>query len=132
VIPFLPALLSSLTDPVRASVSNARFLFRRCRPSDPSWPSASSWERLNQAVGGHLIKVQSPIAACEVAPDSASCKEFFKALKNPYYIGDQVGLTQTSGWVNAWVSAPSAYAVAAQSTEDVAAAVNFARDNKMW
>lgn len=131
VLPLLPALLSRPGSPVRASVSDAGLLFRRCRPSDSSWPSASSWERLNQAVGGHLIKVQSPIAACEAAPDSASCKDFFGALKNPYHIGDQVGLTQSSGWVDTWVSAPSAYAVAVQSTEDVVAAVNFARDNKL-
>ena len=46
----------------------------------------------------------------------------------PYYLGDEPGLTQTLGWVGAWTSRPSVYAVAAKSAADVAAAVNFARD----
>jgi FAD/FMN-containing dehydrogenase len=40
-------------------------------------------------------------------------------------------LTQTSGWVDAWTSAPSVYAVAATKTEDVVAAINFARENNL-
>jgi len=63
--------------------------------------------------------------------DDASCQAVFKLLKNPYYIGDQPGATQTSGWVDAWTSTPSAYAVAAQTTADVVAAVNFARENNL-
>ncbi|HEX9284331.1 MAG TPA: FAD-binding oxidoreductase [Nitrospirales bacterium] len=101
---------------------------RRARPGDPAWPSAASWERLNREVGGRLIKVESPLAACRAAPTSAACGEVFRKLKNPYYIGDEPGLTQTSGWVDAWTSAPSAYAVEATKTEDVVSAVNFARD----
>jgi FAD/FMN-containing dehydrogenase len=50
-------------------------------------------------------------------------------LKNPYYLGDEVGLTQSLGWVDAWTSRPSVYAVAARTTEDVVAAVNFAREH---
>ncbi|HEY5778347.1 MAG TPA: FAD-binding oxidoreductase [Terrimicrobiaceae bacterium] len=80
---------------------------------------------------GRLIKVQTPLAACQDAPTSEACSEIFKALKNPYYIGDQLGLTQTSGWVDAWTSAPSIFAVAAAKTEDVVAAVNFARENNL-
>jgi FAD/FMN-containing dehydrogenase len=131
MIPIIPACLSQLTVWARARDSEANVVFRRSRPSDPSWPSVSSWESLHQAVEGRLIKVQSPFAACETALDSASCNALFKGLKNPYYIGDQVGLTQTSGWVDAWTSALSAYAVAARNTEDVVAAVNFARENRL-
>ena len=61
-------------------------------------------------------------------PDSAECAALFRGLKNPWYIGDDVALTQTSGWVDAWTSTPSAYAVPARDAADVAAAVNFARD----
>jgi FAD/FMN-containing dehydrogenase len=53
------------------------------------------------------------------------------ALKNPYYVGDQAAGTQSVGWLDGWTSAPSTYAVAARTAEDVAAAVNFARDNKL-
>src|SRR6202040_1761536 len=35
------------------------------------------------------------------------------------------------GWVDAWISAPSVYAVAAETTDDVVAAVNFARVNNL-
>jgi FAD/FMN-containing dehydrogenase len=55
----------------------------------------------------------------------------FKELKNPYFLGDEVGLTQSLGWVDAWTSRPSAYAVVARSTDDVVAAVNFARQNNL-
>jgi FAD/FMN-containing dehydrogenase len=79
-------------------------------------------------VGGRLLKPQSPFA-----PDApaAARTEALKQLKNPYYIGDQPALTQTSGWAGAWISQPSAYAVAAENTADVVAAVNFARVHRL-
>ena len=104
---------------------------RRVRPSDPAWPSEANWGKLNEAVGGRLIKVHSPLSACREAPDGAACGDLFKELKNPYYIGDNLALTQTAGWVDAWESQPSVYAVAAETTGDVVAAVNFARDNNL-
>ena len=110
---------------------DAKHIFSRVRPGDAAWPSEESWNQLGRAVEGRLIKVNSPLSACREAPDSAACKEVFKSLRNPYYIGDHIGLTQTSGWVGAWTSQPSVYAVAARKTDDVVAAVNFARENKL-
>jgi FAD/FMN-containing dehydrogenase len=104
---------------------------RRVRPSDPAWPSHASWAKLNEAVGGGLIKVNSPLNACREAPDTAACGDLFTKLKNPYYIGDNVALTQSAGWLDAWESQPSVYAVAAEKTDDVVAAVNFARGNNL-
>jgi FAD/FMN-containing dehydrogenase len=104
---------------------------RRVRPSDPLWPNAASWEKLKKDAGGHLIRVDSPLAACVSAPDGASCQSIFKLLKNPYYIGDEAGATQTSGWADAWTSTPSVYAVAARTAADVVAGVNFARENHL-
>jgi FAD/FMN-containing dehydrogenase len=103
----------------------------RVRPGDPEWPSAASWEGLNRDVGGRLITVESPLAACIKAPESATCAEVLESLKNPYYLGDEVALTQTLGWVDAWTSQPSVYAVAARTTDDVVAAVNFAREHNL-
>jgi FAD/FMN-containing dehydrogenase len=57
--------------------------------------------------------------------------EVLQRLRNPYYIGEQPGLTQTLGWVGAWTSQPSAYAVVARTTEDVVAAVNFTGENNL-
>jgi FAD/FMN-containing dehydrogenase len=84
------------------------------------------WDELNRAVGGRLLKLQSPFTASK-----AACTEALQHLKNPFYLGDQPALTQTSGWAEAWLSQPSAYAVAAQSAADVAAAVRFAARHRL-
>jgi hypothetical protein len=104
---------------------------RRRRPSDAEWPPKAAWKRLNDAVGGNLIPVNFPLAQCRKAPGSAECKSLFEKLRNPYYIGGQPGLTQTLGWVEAWTTRPSVYAVAARSARDIAAAVSFARENNL-
>lgn len=100
---------------------------RRVRPGDALWPQPAQWEALSRRTGGRLVKVTSPLGVCAEAPQGAACEVLFGELKNPYFIGDTVALTQTSGWVDAWTSAPSAYAVAAASAADVVAAVDFAR-----
>jgi len=104
---------------------------RRVRPFDPGWPSNGAWKRLNDAVGGNLIPVDFPIKACLSSPQSADCKSLFANLKNPYYIGDSPGVTQTLGWVDAWATKPSVYAVAAKNADDIAAAVDFAREHNL-
>jgi FAD/FMN-containing dehydrogenase len=129
-IPLLP-IARSAAAPVRSRNSTKRPLFQRVRTSDASWPSAASWDKLNQAAGGRLIKVQPLLAACANGANSADCQVVLKDVQNPYYVGDQPAGTQTAGWVDAWTSAPSAYAVAARTTADVVAAVNFARENKL-
>lgn len=77
------------------------------------------------------MKLVDPLAACRADPSGAACADFFKQIRNPYYILDHANLTQSSGWVDAWTSRPSAFAVAAQGASDVAAAVNFAREHKL-
>jgi FAD/FMN-containing dehydrogenase len=104
---------------------------RRVRPGDTAWPSAASWQKLKDTVGGNLIKVRSLFSECESDPKGAACLEVIKEIHNPYYIGDQPGGTQISGWLDAWTPAPSAYAIAAQSASDVAAGINFARENNL-
>jgi FAD/FMN-containing dehydrogenase len=130
-IPVLSGVWSYLTTLVRADATLVVPSGRRVRPSDPSWPTAASWEKLKRQVGGRLIPVSSPLAPCMVAPDSEACAARVEEMKNPYFIGEQAGGTQTSGWLGGWTSAPSAYAVSVRHTEDVVAAVNFARDNNL-
>lgn len=115
--------MSSQAAPVRT--------LRRVRPTDHDWPTQAVWDDLNRAVGGRLIKVEPLLAACEAAPGSDACAMLLKSLKNPYYIGEQPAGTQTSGWLDNWRSAPSAYAVPAHTTADVVAAVNFARTHRL-
>lgn len=124
-LPFAGGLLQAATTSALAAGSSTRV-----RPGDPAWPSEASWDELRRDVGGRLVKVKSPLAACVGASDAA-CALVFKELKNPYYLGDEVGLTQTLGWVGAWTSRPSVYAVASEATSDVVAAVNFARKNNL-
>ncbi|MDQ3743043.1 MAG: FAD-linked oxidoreductase, partial [Acidobacteriota bacterium] len=109
----------------------ARHIFRRRRPTDADWPSTAAWKRLNSEVDGNLIPVEFPLAACVKDVGSGACKELLSNIKNPYYIGDQPGLTQTLGWVDAWFTKPSVYAVAAKNAHQVAAAVSFARENNL-
>jgi FAD/FMN-containing dehydrogenase len=127
-IPLLSAASFNLTTATRAADPRPA---HRTRPSDPAWPSAGSWEQLNRQVDGQLIRVQTPLAACADAADNTACQVILKNLKNPYFIGDQPGLTQTSGWADAWMSALSAYAVVARGTAHVVAAVNFASANNL-
>jgi len=123
-------LLSALW-PYLSAAEPTKTASRRVRPTDPAWPGAASWEKLKQQVGGNLIPVQFPLAECQTAPTGSQCQELFANLSNPFYIGDQPGITQTLGWANAWATKPSVYAVAARSADDIAAAVNFARENHL-
>ncbi len=104
---------------------------RRVRPGDPGWPSAAEWDGLRQAVGGRLIEVPSPLAGCRRDATGKLCDAALKDLANPYYIQDQVGGTQSQGWIDAWTTAQSVYAVVPQSAADVAAAVDFAREKNL-
>jgi FAD/FMN-containing dehydrogenase len=105
--------------------------FRRRRLSDANWPSGMAWKQLNIEVDGNLSRVEFPIEACIKDAESAACSNLIANIKNPYFIGDQPGLTQTLGWVDAWWTKPSVYAVAAKNAKHVAAAINFARQNDL-
>jgi len=102
---------------------------RRVRPGGPGWPGAAQWARLDRAVGGRLVKVVSPFTAAAADPGSAAAAELFEDLADPFYIGQDVALTENLGWTGAWTSRASAYAVQAASSADVAAAVDFAREH---
>jgi FAD/FMN-containing dehydrogenase len=128
-LPFLSGVMTGgIASALAATGKKVANAFRsRVRPGDPGWPSLAEWAGLKNEVGGRLLKLQSPFAD----PNSAACHDALKHIKNPFFIGDEPALTQTSGWADAWVSRPSAYAVAAESTADVVAAVNFARKHNL-
>ncbi|HXZ48484.1 MAG TPA: FAD-binding oxidoreductase [Usitatibacter sp.] len=114
-----------------AAVEPAQGIVRRVRPSDPEWPGEAQWQALGERVGGRLARVRSPLAECAASGASAACDDVFRKLRNPYYIRDEAGLTQALGWLDAWSSSPSAYVVAARTAQDVAAAVEFARERNL-
>jgi FAD/FMN-containing dehydrogenase len=128
---FLKAIGSVALLPILLRRLSARTNFRRRRPSDATWPSQSAWKRLDEAVGGNVVPVNFPLSVFKTDPSGAAAKLLSENLKNPYYIGDQPGLTQTLGWVDAWATKPSVYGVAARNAHDIAAAVNFARENDL-
>src|SRR5271156_878795 len=128
---FLKAIGSAALAPILPRRLFASTSFRRLRPSDAAWPSPSAWKQLNDAVGGNLISVDFPLSVLKTDPDSAAAKLLTANIRNPFYIGDQPGLTETLGWVDAWATKPSVYAVAARNAQDIAAAVNFARENNL-
>lgn len=105
--------------------------FARVRPGDPYWPTRAQWDELKAAVGGNLMEPHALFAPCVAEAASAACAQVSQNLRNPFYIGDQPGGTQVSGWLDAWTPAPSARAVKARNAQDVAHAVNFARTHNL-
>ena len=110
----LPQRLSA-----QAAAANAA---DRVRPGTPGWPSQADWADLSQSVEGRL----SPV----ILPDLAD-PAVHQLIANPFYLQDQPGLTENSGWLDAWRSSASAYVVAAESAADVAAAIRFATAHKL-
>jgi FAD binding domain/Berberine and berberine like len=123
----IPALSSCATN---SSPAGDRTMRRR-RPSDSDWPTESDWAALNDRVGGRLSRLSAPLSVCRPTPGSTACQAVLRELKNPYYLGDEAALTQTSGWLNAWMSMPSVYAVAAIDSRDISETVNFARERNL-
>jgi len=128
---FLKAVGSAALLPILPRRLSASTNFSRRRPADAAWPSQSAWKQLNDAVGENLIPVEFPLSVLKTDPEGAAAQLLAKNLRNPYYIGDQPGLTETLGWVDAWATKPSVYAVAARNAHDIAEAVNFARENNL-
>ena len=103
----------------------------RCTPSQGCWPTQAEWQLLEGALSEKLEQPRSPLAACLGDSGSAGCAAALRNSRNPFYLQDQPGGTQSSGWLGAWSAAPSTYAVVAQNTSDVVAAVNFARQHRL-
>lgn len=104
---------------------------RRVRPGEPGWPTDAEWAGLRDAVGGNLVQPTSLYGTCGTDVGGAACQALLPNLRNPFLIGDQAGGTQVSGYLDAWQPSVSPYAVAAHSTADVVAAVNFARRHNL-
>ena len=119
----LPLLALVPSAPARSAATP----LRRVRPGDPAWPTPADWRKLDQAVGGALLEVRALFSGCE-SDRGIGCRDALANIHNPFYIGDQPAGTEVSGWLDAWTPAPSAYAVKARNSADVAAAVNFARE----
>lgn len=98
-------------------------------PASNGWPSEAALRALEKKVGGRLLVPVSPVAACGGDAAGAPCTEALRELRNPFFIQAQPGGTQTNGWLDAWTAELSPYAVAAESADDIAACVDFAREH---
>ena len=118
-------LAASLAAPARAAGA-----FSRVRPGDPAWPDASRWKALRGRRRRLAARPAIAVRRLLAAPRHA-CAQRFASASNPYVLSDDPALTQTFGWVDAWVSrrrAPMPWR--RERTADVVAAVNFARDHR--
>lgn len=102
-----------------------------CQPNESCWPNKTEWAQLNKQLKGRLIQPENPLAVCQKNADSMACKTAIKNIHNPYYIETNPGATQSQGWLHAWMSTASPYAVEAANTHDIVAAVNFAREHHL-
>ncbi len=106
-------------------------LVPKVRPGDPGWPTPDAWAQLAEAVGGRLQRVSSPLSPCLSGGEGPACDAAVEALANPFFIQDQPGATQSSGWLDGWTSAPSAWCAVPRSAADVARLVDFARHHHL-
>jgi FAD/FMN-containing dehydrogenase len=83
---------------------------------------------LARQFGDQLLEVRSPWHPCIGDSASTDCAAALSGLRNPYWIEDQPGGYHTTGWLGAYEPEFSSYAVAVESSADIAAAVRFARD----
>jgi len=102
---------------------------RHARNEPPGWPREAAWEDLREQVRGRLVPVESPLVACTREARADACRTALKQMENPFYLEELAGATQTTGWLDAWTAQTSPYAVAAETPDDVVAAVDFARRN---
>src|SRR5579871_5467412 len=113
--------------PLAALAARGQRPTSRVRPGDRGWPSPADWAALARHVDGNLLEPQPLLAACVESTGSNACAAALAHLRNPYYVGDQAGGTQVSGWLDAWQPAPSRFTVACRESRHAVAAVEFTR-----
>ena len=85
-------------------------------------------------MGDRLLRVREPLGACRdpnASHGSHACSDALESLRNPFWIEDEPGAFHTTGWLDAFDSEPSPFAVAAESASDIATAVRFARERRI-
>ncbi|MDP3705035.1 MAG: FAD-binding protein [Legionellaceae bacterium] len=77
------------------------------------------------------MKIVSPMAACHKDSSSNACKQALEKGKDPFYLEAQPGATQMTGWLKAWESSSSVFAVAVENSQDISQAVLFAKKHHL-
>jgi hypothetical protein len=124
-------------------------------PSDSCWPTEDSWTRLNDTIGGRLIRGKPPASVCypsEPNYSAAECSDVIKhwtssawhadnpvSISHPpsdgcypiYPNGTSLSGDITAGERGCGSDTYPVYVVNASSASDVQAGVNFARQNQV-
>ena len=103
----------------------------RCKPTQSCWPNHKMWAALARQLTGRLVKPVSPLASCKKNAKSKACAKELKLVRNPFYLQSRPGASESQGWWKAWTYHNSEYAVEAENTKDIIAAVNFARKHNI-
>ena len=81
------------------------------------------WAALADVLGERLLAVDDPLSACRLNPQAAACRAALSDLHNPFAVEEHPGGFHTTGWYGAFEDRTAEYAVAAESSDDVAAAL---------
>lgn len=92
-----------------------------------SWGQVDAQE-LAGRVGDRLVEVEHPLVACRTDRSGTECAERLEDLHNPFFVDDHPGAFHTTGWLGAFDSVPSRYALAAESATDLVGAVELATE----
>ncbi|KAJ5847404.1 hypothetical protein N7455_011361 [Penicillium solitum] len=115
-----------------------------CLPSDSCWPAPSAWASLNSTVGGRLVATVPIGSPChEPNYNAAACAALKTSWNNPQPHLDSSSSVMQTYFANQSCDPFTAkskpcllgnyvnYAVNVSSSDQVVAAVNFARDNNI-
>jgi len=130
---FMCILVLILSTPISNALAQTskQAPFCRCQPGQSCWPKARDWEALAKQLTGQLVKPTDPMTACRVNATSQTCRSALKKIHNPFFNESHPGGSQSQGWLGAWNHQVSQYAVEAETTHDIVAAVNFARQHQL-
>ncbi len=106
-------------------------VFRQTESLPDSWPNAAKWQQLSMKLKGKLIVPEPLLKRCFENPNDKACLAEKTNLRNPIFLSEHPSGTQSAGWLDAWKPTVSPFVVAAESNRDIAAGINFARENKI-
>jgi FAD/FMN-containing dehydrogenase len=87
------------------------------------------WALLAKTLGNRLLRVTDPFAECRIDPTGARCRAVLSLHHNPFAVEEHPAGFHTTGWHGAFGDSTPQYVVAAESSDDVAAVVDFAHAN---
>lgn len=104
---------------------------RRARPSEAAWPKPEDWKALADSIEGTLEDCVRPVDVVVAENGGKLTEAARQELQNPFLIQEYSGGTQSAGWLDGWISEPSAHVVIPKNAQDISKAVKFAHDHSL-